>query len=54
MLSVCVTSNNFKIEDTARSNWFCDFYGFFALRGANATSFLWKGSSSKKGWEPTV
>jgi len=51
--SLCITSNNFKNEDTV--NWaLCDFYVLFIKRGANVTLFLWKGCQLQKCWQSFV
>jgi len=38
-VTVCVTSNNLKNEDPAKSDCFCDFYAFSKCGGANVTLF---------------
>jgi len=42
MLPVCIKSSNFKSEDIATSDCFCDFYTFSKHEVANVTLFLWK------------
>ena len=41
MLPVCIKSSNFKSEDIATSDCFCDFYTFSKHEVANVALFLW-------------
>jgi len=52
MLSVCVTSSNFKIKILQKRTVIVISARFLKRGGANVVLFYERGASSKKGWEP--
>ena len=48
VVSVCITSNNLKNEDPAKSDCFCDFYAFSKCRVRTSLCFNKGVPASKK------